>query len=73
MTPEEVIENLRLHLATLYRAEDQPAKALALYEEQLAQSPDQAPQLLYFLAATSTEQKDAQGAQKWRLKLHDLD
>ncbi|MEE3258599.1 MAG: transglycosylase SLT domain-containing protein [Candidatus Latescibacterota bacterium] len=59
----------RLHLATLYRAEDQPAKALALYEEQLAQSPDQAPQLLYFLAATSTEQKDAQGAQKWRLKL----
>ena len=59
----------RLHLATLYRTDEQPAKALALYEEQLAASPDQAPHLLYQLAATSDEQKDTQQAQKWRLQL----
>ena len=59
----------RLRLAALYRADDQPAKALPLYEEQMAHSPDQAPQLLYLLAATSAEAKNPQGAQKWRLKL----
>ncbi len=59
----------RLHLATLYRIDEQPAKALALYEEQLAASPNQAPHLLYQLAATSDEQKDPQQAQKWRLQL----
>lgn len=59
----------RLRLAALYRADDQPAKALPLYEEQMAYSPDQAPQLLYLLATTSAEAKDPQGAQIWRMKL----
>lgn len=56
-----------LHLASLYRTADQPAKALALYEEQLVQDADPA-RILYLLAAISQEH-DAARAQKWRLEL----
>ena len=64
-----LLHSARLHLATLYRADKQPAKAIALYEEQLAATPNQAPQLLFLLAATSDELKDREQAQKWRLQL----
>ena len=56
-----------LRLASLYRADDQPAKALALYEEQLARDPDPA-RVLYLLATTS-QKHDSARAQKWRLDL----
>ena len=57
-----------LRLASLYRADDQPAKALPLYEQQLAQGTDPA-QVLYLLATTSQEHDDSARAQKWRLDL----
>lgn len=56
-----------LRLAALYRTADQPAKALALYEQQLAQGADRA-RVLYLLATTS-QKLDATQAQKWRLQL----
>jgi soluble lytic murein transglycosylase len=58
-----------LHLATLYRQEEHYDKALVLYKKQLAQSPDQAPQLFYLLAKTSDEKGDEGQARKWRLRL----
>ncbi len=58
----------RLRLASLYRADGQPAKALALYEQQLAQGTDPA-QVLYLLATTSQGHADSARAQKWRLEL----
>ena len=57
----------RLRLASLYRTTDQPAKALALYEEQLPQDSDPA-RVLYLLATTS-QKHDSARAQKWRLEL----
>ena len=56
-----------LRLAALYRDADQPAKALALYEQQLAQDADRA-RVLYLLATTSQKHYSAR-AQKWRLEL----
>ncbi len=56
-----------LRLASLYRTAGQPTKALALYEEQLAQDADPA-RVLYLLAATS-QKHDSARAQKWRLEL----
>ena len=56
-----------LRLASLYRTDAQPAKALALYEEQLARDPDPA-RVLYLLATTS-QKHDSARAQKWRLDL----
>ena len=56
-----------LRLASLYRTTGQPAKALALYEAQLAQGTDPA-RVLYLLAATS-QKHDSARAQKWRLEL----
>lgn len=56
-----------LRLAALYRDADQPAKALALYEQQLAQDADRA-RVLYLLATTS-QKHDSARAQKWRLEL----
>ena len=57
----------RLRLASLYRTVGQPAKALALYEEQLPQDSDPA-RVLYLLATTS-QKHDSARAQKWRLEL----
>ncbi len=57
----------RLRLASLYRTDGQPAKALALYEEQLPQDTDPA-RVLYLLATTS-QKHDSARAQKWRLEL----
>ncbi len=57
----------RLRLASLYRTVGQPAKALALYEEQLPQDADPA-RVLYLLATTSQKLDSAQ-ARKWRLEL----
>lgn len=56
-----------MHLASLYRTAGQPAKALALYKEQLAQGTDPA-RVLYLLAITS-QKHDPVAAQKWRLEL----
>ncbi len=56
-----------MHLASLYRTAGQPAKALALYEEQLPQDTDPA-RVLYLLATTS-QKHDSARAQKWRLEL----
>ena len=56
-----------LHLAALYRTTAQPAKALALYEEQLAHNADAA-QVLYLLASTS-QKHDSARARTWRLQL----
>ena len=56
-----------MRLASLYRTAGQPAKALALYEEQLAQNTDPA-RVLYLLAITS-QKHDSARAQKWRLEL----
>ena len=56
-----------MHLAALYRTAGQPAKALALYEKQLAQGTDPA-RVLYLLATTS-QKHDPEGAQKRRLEL----
>ena len=56
-----------MRLASLYRTAGQPAKALALYEEQLPQDTDPA-RVLYLLATTSQKHDSAQ-AQKWRLEL----
>ena len=57
----------RLRLASLYRSAGQPARALALYEEQLPQDSDSA-RVLYLLATTS-QKHDPVEAQKWRLDL----
>ena len=57
----------RLRLASLYRTAGQPAKALALYKEQLPQDSDPA-RVLYLLATTS-QKHDSARAQKWRLEL----
>ena len=57
----------RLRLASLYRTVGQPAKALALYEEQLPHDTDPA-RVLYLLATTS-QKHDSARAQKWRLEL----
>ena len=57
----------RLRLASLYRRAGQPAKALALYEEQLPQDSDPA-RVLYLLATTSQKHSPVE-AQKWRLDL----
>ena len=57
----------RLRLASLYRSAGQPAKALALYEEQLPQDSDPA-RVLYLLATTSQKHSPVE-AQKWRLDL----
>ena len=56
-----------MHLASLYRAVGHPAKALALYKEQLAKGTDPA-RVLYLLATTS-QKHDPVAAQKWRLEL----
>ncbi|MDE2813298.1 MAG: transglycosylase SLT domain-containing protein [Gemmatimonadota bacterium] len=56
-----------MHLASLYRTAGQPAKALALYKEQLSQGTDPA-RVLYLLATTS-QKHDSARAQKWRLEL----
>ena len=56
-----------MHLASLYRTAGQPAKALALYKEQLSKGTDPA-RVLYLLATTS-QKHDPVGAQKWRLEL----
>ena len=58
---------VRLRLASLYRTAGQPAKALALYKEQLPQDSDPA-RVLYLLATTS-QKHDSARAQKWRLEL----
>ena len=58
---------VRLRLASLYRTAGQPAKALALYKEQLPQDSDPA-RVLYLLATTSQKHNSAR-AQKWRLEL----
>ena len=57
----------RLRLASLYRSAGQPAKALALYEELLAQDSDPA-RVLYLLATTSQKHNPVE-AHKWRLDL----
>ncbi len=57
----------RLRLASLYRTTGQPAKALALYKEQLSKGTDPA-RVLYLLATTS-QKHDPARAQKWRLEL----
>ncbi len=64
-----LLHSARLHLASLYRESDQPARALDLYKEQLAQNPSRSPQLLYLLAATSAEHNKPVQEQKWRLQL----
>ena len=57
----------RLRLASLYRSAGRPARALALYEEQLPQDSDPA-RVLYLLATTSQKHRPAE-AKKWRLDL----
>ena len=56
-----------LRLASLYRSSGHDAKALSLYEEQLAQNADPA-RVLYLLATTS-QKHDSARAQSWRLEL----